>query len=214
MRSTDVMTAEAARARPKRPKRTTEEVRRRVLDSAEELFAARGYSGTTTKEIARRAATTEAQIFRAFTSKENLFNAAILSPFETFMARFADEWLPDPARGTPQEALREFAEDLYTLVSEHRQVFTAIVANGLVGPQIQPVFHRLEAVSNAIRDEYGLHWDTPIAARAIVAMISTMATFEDLLYPENQRPDRARIVDELARILIGAAGLLPPRTAP
>ena len=56
MRSTDVMTAEAARARPKRPKRTTEEVRRRVLDSAEELFAARGYSGTTTKEIARRAA--------------------------------------------------------------------------------------------------------------------------------------------------------------
>jgi AcrR family transcriptional regulator len=208
------MTAEVPGAHPKRPKRTTDEVRRRVLESAGDLFGTRGYSGTTTKEIARRAETTEAQIFRAFTSKENLFNAAILSPFETFMARYADEWLPNPSRGSPQEALREFAGDLYTLVSEHRQVFTAIVTSGLVGPQIQPVFHRLEQVSNAIRDEYGLHWDTPIAARAIVAMISTMATFEDLLYPANQRPGRARIVDELARILIGAAGLLPPRPAP
>jgi AcrR family transcriptional regulator len=208
------MTAGAASARPKRSKRTTEEVRGRVLKAAEELFATRGYGGTTTKEIARRAETTEAQIFRAFTSKENLFHAAILSPFETFMARYAGEWLPDPTRGTPQEALREFAEDLYTLVFEHRQVFTAIVTNGLVGPQIQPVFHRLEQVSNAIRDEYGLHWDTPIAARAIVAMIATMATFEDLLYPPHQRPNRARIVGELTRILIGAAGLLPPRPGP
>jgi hypothetical protein len=38
-----------------------------------------------------------------------------------------------------------------------------------------------------------------------------MATFEDVLYPLHNRPDRARIVDELTRILIGAAGLLPPR---
>jgi len=214
MRSTDVMTAQAAKARPKRSKRTTEEVRRRVLESAEELFATRGYSGTTTKEIARRAETTEAQIFRVFTSKEELFNAAIMAPFETFMARYADEWLPDPTRGTPQEALREFAEDLYALVSEHRQVFSAIVTNGLVGPQIQPVFHRLEQVSDAIRVEYGLQWDTPIAARAIVAMISTMAIFEDLLYPPNQRPDRARVVDELTRIMIGAAGLLSSHPRP
>lgn len=208
MRSTDVMTADAAKAGTKRPKRTTEEVRHRVLQAAAELFANRGYSGTTTREIARRADTTEAQIFRAFASKEDLFNAAILSPFETFMARYADEWLPNPARDTPQEALREFTDDLYTLVSENRQVFTAIVTNGRIGGEIQPLFDRLEQVSNAIRNEYGLHWDTPIAARAMVAMISTMATFEDVLYPPNQRPDRDRIVDELTRILIGAAGLL------
>jgi hypothetical protein len=72
------------------------------------------------------------------------------------------------------------------------------------------LFDRLEQVSNAIRDEYGLRWDTPIAARAMVAMVATMATLDDVLYPLDNRPDRARIVDELTRILIGAAGLLPP----
>jgi AcrR family transcriptional regulator len=210
VRSTGVMTAQGTKSPPKRSKRTTEELRRRLLEAAAELFATRGYGGTTTKEIARRAETTEAAIFRVYRSKEELFNAAIMSPFETFMSRYAGEWLPDPTRGTPEEALREFAEDLYTLVAQHRPVFTAMVTNGLIGQGIQPLFDRLEQVSNAIRDEYGLRWDTPIAARAMVAMVATMATLDDVLYPLDNRPDRARIVDELTRILIGAAGLLPP----
>jgi AcrR family transcriptional regulator len=204
------MTAQGAKPPSKRPKRSTQELRRRLLAAAAELFATRGYGGTTTKEIARRAETTEAAIFRVYRSKEELFNAAIMSPFETFMGRYAGEWLPDPTRGTPEEALREFAEDLYTLVSQHRPIFTAIVTNGFIGQGIQPLFDRLEQVSTAIRDEYGLRWDTPIAARAMVAMVATMAAFEDVLYPLDSRPDRARIVDELTRILIGAAGLLPP----
>jgi AcrR family transcriptional regulator len=203
------MTPKAGGTRAKQTKRTTEELRRRLLEAAEELFAARGYGGTTTKEIARHAETTEAQIFRAFTSKQELFNAAIMAPYEAFMARYADEWLPQPTRGTPQEALREFAEGLYQLVSGHRQVFTAVVANGLVSGELQPVFDRLESVSNAIRDEYGLHWDTPIAARAMVAMVASMAMFQDVIYSPDDQPDRTRIVDELTRILIGAAGLLP-----
>jgi AcrR family transcriptional regulator len=208
MRCTSEVTAEDGRTRTKRAKRTTAELRRRVLQAAEELFAAKGYGGATTREIALKAETTEAAIFRAFSSKEELFKAAVLSPFEQFMARYTGEWLPEPTRGTPQEALREFAEELYTLVSEHRHIFTAVVSNGLVGPAAQPVFDRLEQVSDAIKNEYGLQWDTPIAARAMVAMVSTMAVFENAIYPTGNKPDRTRIIDELTRILIGAAGLL------
>jgi AcrR family transcriptional regulator len=165
VRCTGIVTAEAGSTRAKRPKRSTAELRRRILDAAEELFAAKGYGGATTREIALKAETTEAAIFRAFTSKQELFNAAVLMPFENFMAHYSGEWLPDPARGTPQEALREFAEDLYTLVSEHRHIFTAVVTNSLVGPAAQPVFDRLEQVSDAIKDEYGLQW-TPLFPRA------------------------------------------------
>jgi AcrR family transcriptional regulator len=91
VRSTGVMTAQGTKSPPKRSKRTTEELRRRLLEAAAELFATRGYGGTTTKEIARRAETTEAAIFRVYRSKEELFNAAIMSPFETFMSRYAGE---------------------------------------------------------------------------------------------------------------------------
>jgi AcrR family transcriptional regulator len=211
IRCTGVVTAEAGSNGAKRPKRSTAELRRRILEASEELFAAKGYGGATTREIALKAETTEAAIFRAFNSKEELFNAAVLAPFEKFMAHYAGEWLPDPARGTPQEALREFAEDLYTLVSEHRHLFTAVVTNSLIGPAAQPVFDRLEQVSDAIKGEYGLQWDTPIAARAMVAMVATMAVFENAIYPPERRPRRERIIDELTRILIGAAGLSPAR---
>lgn len=211
VRCTGEVTADADSTRAKRPKRSTAELRRRILEAAEELFAVKGYGGATTREIALKAETTEAAIFRAFTSKEELFNAAVLAPFENFMAHYSGEWLPDPSRGTPQEALREFAEDIYTLVSEHRHIFTAVVTNSLVGPAAQPVFDRLEQVSDAIKNEYGLQWDTPIAARAMVAMVSTMAVFENAIYPPDKRPSRERIIDELTRILIGAAGLSPAR---
>ncbi|WAJ43455.1 helix-turn-helix domain containing protein [Mycobacterium sp. Aquia_216] len=184
-----------------------------MLAAAEELFATKGYGGATTKEIARMAQTTEAAIFRAFNSKQELFTAAVLAPFENFMTRYAGEWLPEPTRDTPQEALREFAYDLYHLVSEHRKIFTAIMTNGLVGSEVQPVFARLEQVSNVIKEQYGLEWDTPIAARAMVAMVATMAIFENVVYPPGEVPDRERIVDELTRILIGAAGLLPAAPA-
>lgn len=185
-------------------------MRREILAAAEELFAIRGYAGTTTKEIARAAQTTETGIFRAFNSKRELFNAAILAPLEEFMAHYAQDWLPNPRRhGTPEEALRQFAEELYSLVIGHRQLFSALVANGLVGTDAQPVFARLEKVSDRIKVEHGLSWDTPIAARAMVGMVVSMAMFEDVLYPSSRRPSRKRIVDELTRILIGAAGLSP-----
>lgn len=201
----------ATPAQAKRRKRSTEQVRHQILAAAEELFSTRGYAGTTTKEIARAAETTEAAIFRAFTSKQELFNAAVLAPLEEFMAHYAQDWLPEPSRhGTPQEALRQFAEELYTVVIDHRRLFASLVANGLVGKDAQPVLARLEKVSDGVKYEHGLQWDTPIAARAMLGMVISMAMFEDVLYASGRRPSRKRIIDELTRILIGAAGLLPP----
>jgi hypothetical protein len=105
--------------------------------------------------------------------------------------------------------LRQFAEELYTVVIDHRRLFASLVANGLVGKDAQPVLARLEKVSDGVKYEHGLQWDTPIAARAMLGMVISMAMFEDVLYASGRRPSRKRIIDELTRILIGAAGLLP-----
>lgn len=51
--------------------------RERILASARTLFAARGFKGTTTAAIARKARVNEALIFRHFPAKEDLY-AAIL----------------------------------------------------------------------------------------------------------------------------------------
>jgi TetR/AcrR family transcriptional regulator len=51
--------------------------RRHILESAVRLFAAKGFSGTTTKEIAAAADVNEAIIFRHFATKEQLYIAIL-----------------------------------------------------------------------------------------------------------------------------------------
>ena len=55
----------------------TEGRREQILAAATDLFARQGFQGTTTREIAQRAAVNEAIIFRHFVSKEDLYWAVI-----------------------------------------------------------------------------------------------------------------------------------------
>ena len=70
--------ASTALPQKSQPTRMRAETRRnQIVEVAAELFASRGFSGTTTKEIAEGAGVSEAIIFRHFASKDQLY-AAIL----------------------------------------------------------------------------------------------------------------------------------------
>src|SRR5690606_28715789 len=60
-------------------------VRGLLLDSARRLFAARGYAGASTREIAADAGVNEALIFRHFGNKVGLFRAAVVEPFRALI---------------------------------------------------------------------------------------------------------------------------------
>ncbi len=51
--------------------------RDKILESAIKLFAEKGFSGTTTREIAEKAGVNEALIFRHFSTKRDLYSAII-----------------------------------------------------------------------------------------------------------------------------------------
>jgi AcrR family transcriptional regulator len=55
--------------------RTTPSSRDRILTSAKQLFASRGYENTSTVAIARQAGTSESQLMKHFGSKEGLLEA-------------------------------------------------------------------------------------------------------------------------------------------
>jgi AcrR family transcriptional regulator len=54
-------------------------IQERIVEAAVHLFAHRGFSGTSTREIARLADVNEASLFRHFASKQELFWAALQS---------------------------------------------------------------------------------------------------------------------------------------
>lgn len=67
-----------------------DERREQILTTAVSLFSQRGFSGTTTKEIARAAGVSEAMVFRHFASKEELYGAILADKAcQDGMLRFA-----------------------------------------------------------------------------------------------------------------------------
>lgn len=55
----------------------TQGTRERILDAAAECFAANGFHGTSTKDIAKRADVNETTLFRVFQDKDHLFDQAV-----------------------------------------------------------------------------------------------------------------------------------------
>jgi TetR/AcrR family transcriptional regulator len=63
-----------------------EDVRRRVLDAAEQVFAERGYAGGTTRDIALRADITKRMLFYYFPSKAVLYREVLERVIENMVA--------------------------------------------------------------------------------------------------------------------------------
>ncbi len=54
-----------------------QERRRQIIDTAVQLFSRKGFSGTTTREVAKAAGVSEATLFKHFSTKEDLYVAII-----------------------------------------------------------------------------------------------------------------------------------------
>ncbi len=65
----------AEKANSAQPEKTN--TREKILETAIELFAEKGFNGTTTKEIAEAAEVNESLIFRHFSTKRDLYGAII-----------------------------------------------------------------------------------------------------------------------------------------
>lgn len=62
-----------------------EEVRSNILAAAKELFYDKGYNNASIRDIARKAGITEGNVYRYFTSKENILEGIVQPAFEQIM---------------------------------------------------------------------------------------------------------------------------------
>jgi len=115
----------------RRKRRNPEEIHGLILDAAAREFGANGYSGATTAAIARRADVTEAQIFRFFDSKADLFREAIFQPLNRHFAEFQTRNVHDlNAADATRELARRYINELQDFMGEHsRMLMSLIVAS-------------------------------------------------------------------------------------
>ena len=209
-------------------RRSPEEVRRLLLGSARELFGTKGYGGTSTREIAAHATVSETLLFRHFGSKAKLFGLAVLDPINEFIHEYVEEWKSRPVEDHTAEAVAyAYIEGFYRLLCENRQLVLALVAAGAFesmpelvdASPLSKLLDELELVAAREADARGYApFDVSAATRIVAGMVMAMSLLDDWLFPpEQRRPDRQRIVDEMVAFMVhGLAhrdALAPPLAA-
>lgn len=79
-------------SKPVKRKRMSEAERRAsIVEAAQEVFLESGFSGARTKTIAERAGITEPFLFRLFSSKSDMYAAAVVEPVVAGFTKLADD---------------------------------------------------------------------------------------------------------------------------
>src|SRR5205085_8277842 len=113
---------------PSASRRSPGEARRELIAAGRELFAANGYSGTSTRQIADRAGVNESILYRNFRTKAALFDAAVVEPVRQFLADYM-EWAGQPNSVEPPDVpARRFVSGLYDVLREHRSLVMALAS--------------------------------------------------------------------------------------
>ena len=96
------------------------DTRRRILAVALELFSARGYAGTSMRDISQAMGMTKAALYYHFESKEQIL-AAVTEPIRVEM-NLIQEAAAAPAHATPERLLTQLAD----MLSRHASLVATI----------------------------------------------------------------------------------------
>ena len=196
------------RSVPKRTRRSAEEISDRLIRAAEIEFEAHGYAGATTAVIARRADVTEAQLFRQFDSKQELFRAAIFTPLNRHFSEFMARNVADATKAaTSGERRRLYIDELQNFLEQHSGMLLSLLAasrydSGAVSglrkiEGLQVYFERGAALMKSRVGE-SARVDPELAVRVSFAAVLASVMLKDWLFPKgtaNAKAIRKAIAD-------------------
>ena len=192
----------------RRRRRSSQEVREKILEIARKLFDERGYEATTTMQIAKEAGISERLIFSNFGTKVELFNAAVITPFAGVIRSYMEDTLDRTRNSNWEDRIDYFARGLYDLAVEHRTaLLTALEASSSqdgsphddVLDYLARSFQELLLVVEP-SEEYREDYDAKASLAAFVGMVFGVALLDDLIFPSGmRRPGRQRLIDEMRK---------------
>ena len=206
---------------PRAGRRSTEEVRKLIIDAASEQFTSRGYAGTTTRSVASAAGISLSVLHHHFPSKEALLSAALLSPFLSSFDEFASAWSAQVDSPWDAEVLvREFVRDLYKNLSGHRQTMVTLLAVGDAS-QTELLENVRQSLATGLTDlttmaQYEATtrgWfpteTVPYTNALVIAMVTGLVLIQPWL-PEPMCDDEETMMDVAARLAAYGFRLAPP----
>lgn len=177
-------------------RRSPEEVDRLVCDAARNLFALKGYAGSTTREIAAMAGVHEPLLYRRYGSKAGLFRAAVLVPFGEVISEYLKKWGAQVDEPAPlRELVEGFIDPLYRLLRGHRELAMALVQGNPLIPsapdtsddggawpaEIAEILQQLVPQLEIEGARRGLRVDASTTNIVVLGMVLGLALFDPVL---------------------------------
>jgi AcrR family transcriptional regulator len=195
--------------------------RLQIMKVAKELFARRGFDGTTTRQIAERAKVNEAIIFRHFPTKQDLYWAIIeheceLGAFQQALAERLNSGASD------REIFAGIAEDSLKRRAKDSSLARLLLYSALENHQLSQKFFQThvgcyyELLSDYIRRRIDAgafrRVDPLLAARGFLGMVVYHSLIQDLYGQKRfQQFDVREVSETLTDIWLG--GMLEPKTS-
>ncbi|HIH77248.1 MAG TPA: TetR/AcrR family transcriptional regulator [Methanomassiliicoccales archaeon] len=186
----------------------------RILQASFELFAEKGFDGTTTRSIAKRAGVNEVTIFRTFGNKEALFRQAAM---DVLPLRRIKAGVDFGADGTAEEVLVRNARLVLGILKENRHMFMITVGELWRHPEMkeevgieifdQAVQFVTEQMRVMIADGRLRDVDPFVAARSWMGTVQSHFLLNYLIRPGHLDPDaEERLIRGWADIFVNGAG--------
>jgi len=193
----------------------------RILDAAEELFAERGYAGTTLRDVAEAVGIRIPSLYNHIESKEGLYAAVLERDIRPVFAALAEYVGPGVDRS---QGPRELVETLMRLMAEHPRLASLVQHETLTGGEhltpmlrswLAPIFRRADELVDA-----GLvarHWGRDELSLLVLAMYHIIVGYftvaplyreldgRDLLC-EEMLEKQTRVFGDLVEMIFGGPG--------
>lgn len=128
--------------------RSTADNLERILRAAADEFKASGFTGATTAAIARNAEVTEAQLFRYFSSKTELFHESVFKPLNQ---HFLDFNTSEPSDRAPAETRRDkshrYISELQQFLTRHSKLLMSLVVAQIYAPGSTDGIHEIDSLN-------------------------------------------------------------------
>ena len=199
--STAVTARSATRRRPtptaKRTRRSRDDLVERIVQAAREEFKRNGFAGATTAAIARTAGVTEAQLFRYFGSKSNLFRETILKPVDQHFTDFLNRHMPQIRKATSNAAMTDlYATELQRFVRENSGILASLmVAQTYESDAARPAIDSLHTYFDRCAYLMGqrlkgrMRVDPRLTVRVVFGAVLASVMFKDWIFPPGLATD-------------------------
>ena len=187
--------------------------RERLLEAAAEEFASRGYAGTSSESISRRAGMSKATFYEHFANKEDCMVALFDVASETLLRSMAEA--AELAGLDPDARIQASTQAYLTTVAEHPAFAQTLMVEIIgAGPNVarrrDAMLQQFADVIDAQNAEAALHgriarFASPYDAFAIVGAITELVSRQIRLGSPADVLDLAPVIHRLIR------GLLTPR---